>query len=64
VFGLVPVSDIESSDDGDILAVAAGDVNSLQLASLQHDAAERMATNEELARIRQELEDLSAAQLV
>jgi hypothetical protein len=66
VFGLVPVppmlatdthSDSDSCVDSDIWSVTA---NAARLSELQHDATERMATNDELARIRQELEDLNA----
>jgi hypothetical protein len=69
VFGLVPVppmpvtgtqNDSDSCADGDIWPVPANDANAARLAELQYDATERMATNDELARIRQELDDSSA----
>jgi len=63
VYGLVPVppmADTQACSDNDNQPAAAGDENAARLAWLRHDAAERMATNDELARIRQELEELSA----
>jgi hypothetical protein len=67
VFGLVPVppmspTDTHSDHDScvDIWPLTLDDASAPRLAELQHDPAERMATNDELARIRQELEDLSA----
>jgi hypothetical protein len=63
VFGLVPVPPMPATDarsDRDFWPVTSGDMISLQLARLQPDATERMATNDELARMRQELEELSA----
>ena len=63
VYGLVPVppmADTQACGDNDNQPLTAGDVNAAHLAWLRHDAAERLATNDELARIRQELEELSA----
>ena len=63
VYGLVPVppmADTQACSDNDNQPPAAGDENAARLAWRRHDAAERMATNDELARIRQELEELSA----
>ena len=63
VCGLVPVppmADTRACRDDDNQPPAAADENAARLAWLRHDAAERMATNDELARIRQELEDLCA----
>ena len=63
VCGLVPVppmADTQACRDDDNQPPAADDENAARLAWLRHDAAERMATNDELARIRQELEDLCA----
>ena len=63
VYGLVPVPplpDTQACSDNDNQPLTAGDVNAARLAWLRHDAAERMATNDELARIRRELEELSA----
>jgi len=62
VYGLVPVpasADTRACRDNDNHPAAA-DANAAQLAWLRHDAAERMATNDELARILRELEALSA----
>jgi hypothetical protein len=63
VYGLVPVpasADTHACSDNDNRPPAAADANAAQLAWLRHDAAERMATNDELARILRELEALSA----
>ena len=63
VYGLVPVpasADTQACSDSDNHPPAADDANAAQLAWLRHDAAERMATNDELARILRELEALSA----
>lgn len=63
VYGLVPVpasADTRACRDNDTHPPAAADANAAQLAWLRHDAAERMATNDELARILRELEALSA----
>jgi hypothetical protein len=63
VYGLVPVppmADTQACSDNDNQPPAADDENAAHLAWLRHDAAERMATNDELARIRRELEELSA----
>ena len=63
VCGLVPVppmADMRACRDDDNQPPAADDENAGRLAWHRHDAAERMATNDELARIRQELEDLCA----
>jgi hypothetical protein len=69
VFGLVPVppmpvtgtqNDSDSCADGDICPVPANDANAARLARPQYDATERMATTDELARIRHELADSSA----
>jgi hypothetical protein len=63
VYGLVPVpasADTQACSDGDTHPPADVDANAAQLAWLRHDAAERMATNDELARILRELEALSA----
>ncbi len=63
VYGLVPVppmADTQACSDNDNQPLTPDDANAAHLAWLRHDAAERMATNDELARIRQELEELSA----
>jgi hypothetical protein len=63
VYGLVPVpasADTQACSDSDNHPPADADANAAQLAWLRHDAAERMATNDELARILRELEALSA----
>jgi hypothetical protein len=63
VCGLVPVPhmpDTQASSDNDNQPLTAADENAALLAWHRHDAAERMATNDELARICQELEDLCA----
>jgi hypothetical protein len=62
VYGLVPVPpmlDTHAWSDNN-RPVTAEDVNSLQLAGLQRGATESMATDGELARIRRELENVSA----
>jgi hypothetical protein len=51
--------DTQACGDNDNQPLTA-DANAAHLAWLRHDAAERMATNDELARIRQDLEELSA----
>ena len=63
VWGLVPVppmADTRACRDDDNQPPTADDENAARLAWHRHDAAERMATNDEFARIRQELEDLCA----
>ena len=63
VYGLVPVpasADTKACSDSDNHPPSADDANAAHLAWLRHDAAERMATNDELARILRELEALSA----
>lgn len=63
VYGLVPVPpmpDTRACSDNDNQPLPADDANTARLAWLRHAAAERMATNDELACIRQELEELSA----
>jgi len=65
VYGLVPVpasADTQACSDSDNHppADADADANAAHLAWLRHDAAERMATNDELAHILRELEALSA----
>jgi hypothetical protein len=52
--------DTQACGDNDNQPLTADDANAAHLAWLRHDAAERMATNDELARVRQELEALSA----
>jgi len=54
------MADTQVCRDDDNQPPTAADENAARLAWLRHDAAERMATNDELARIRQELEDLCA----
>ena len=56
VYGLVPVPpmhDTQAFSDNDNQSPTADDANAARLASFQHDATERVATNDELARMRQ-----------
>ena len=63
VYGLVPVPpmlDTRGCSDSDNRAVAAEDMKSSQPKCFEHRVVtERMATKDELARIRRELEELS-----
>jgi len=54
------MADTRACSDNDNQTPAADETNAARLAWLRHDAAERMATSDELARILQELEALSA----
>jgi hypothetical protein len=64
VFGLVPIPsmpDTHACSDNDNQLTTAEGAKAARLARLQPDAAERMATNAELVRIRKELRDVPVA---
>jgi hypothetical protein len=61
VFGLVPfppLPDTHACNDSGNQPTTAEGAKAARLVRLQPDAAERMATNDELAHIRQELRDV------